>query len=118
MPQNTLAVPQRSYSLSRLGYAAGLHRDGVPDIAVKSYRLLIHAYYRFFCRYRPCIDLQHVFHLFDVVIVEFGDAPHFFPATAGGRGLATRCEWSRGPTRGTSLRLTASCATIRTVQRA
>ena len=31
---------------------------------------------------RLLIDAQNVFHLADVVGVEFGDAPHFFPATA------------------------------------
>jgi hypothetical protein len=30
---------------------------------------------------RLFVRLQNVFHLGDVVVVEFGHAPHFFPAT-------------------------------------
>jgi hypothetical protein len=31
---------------------------------------------------RLFVRLQNVFHLGDVLVVEFGHAPHFFPATA------------------------------------
>src|SRR5450755_4146856 len=43
------------------------------------------------------IDRQNVFHLSKVLGVEIGDAPHFFPATASGRGCSTKHGWSRVP---------------------
>src|SRR5213594_1489142 len=73
-----------------LGHAARFHRQGNSDIVVKSYRLLIQADDRLLGRPRLFIDLQHVFHSFDVFLVEFGDAPHFFSATAATRGVVTR----------------------------
>src|ERR1700728_4282190 len=115
MPQNTLAVPQRSYSLSRFCHAAGFHGDGVSDLVVESDWLFVHTHHRFFGRQRLFIDLQHRFHMLDIVVVEVGNTPHFFPATAGGRGSATRSGLP--PYLGTSLRLTASSAISRTVQR-
>src|ERR1022692_4638435 len=78
-----------------LGHAARFHGQGFSDIVVKSHRLFIYAHHRLFGRQRPFIDFQHIFHRLDVFVIELGDAPHFFPATAEGRVLATRSELSR-----------------------
>jgi hypothetical protein len=43
------------------------------------------------------VDRQHVFHLLDVRLVQLGDAPHFFPATASTRGFAAKLGLSLGP---------------------
>jgi hypothetical protein len=56
---------------------------------------------------------RDIFHLGDVLVIDFGDAPHFFPATAGRRGAVTGRERFPFP-RGASRRLTASSAAIRT----
>src|ERR1022692_4729065 len=78
-----------------LGHAARFYGQGFSDIVVKSHRLFIYAHHRLFGRQRPFIDFQHIFHRLDVFVIELGDAPHFFPATAEGRVLATRSELSR-----------------------
>src|ERR1019366_1460957 len=78
-----------------LGHAARFHGQGFSDIVVKSHRLFLYAHHRLFGRQRPFIDFQHIFHRLDVFVIELGDAPHFFPATAEGRVLATRSELSR-----------------------
>jgi len=43
------------------------------------------------------IHRQNVFHLPDVLFVQFGHAPLFFPATASNRGFRARRELSLGP---------------------
>ena len=52
------------------------------DIGVQRDRLLIQTDHRFFGIVGLFIRLQNVLHLGDVVFIEFGHAPHFFPATA------------------------------------
>src|SRR6185295_4728861 len=37
--------------------------------------------------------LQDVFHFGDIGIIQVGDRPHFFPATASGRGSTGESEW-------------------------
>ena len=64
------------------------------DIGMQRYRLLVQTHHRLLSIIRAFISLQDVFHLLDVLVGEVGDAPHFFPATAGGRGAATGREWS------------------------
>src|SRR6266853_169749 len=65
---NTFAVPHRSYSLSCLAGFVRLFIDG-----------------------------QHILHLPDVLFIQFRDAPHFFPATASGRGFAAKSGLSPAP---------------------
>ena len=43
------------------------------------------------------VRFQDVFHASDVFVGQFRNAPHFFPATAGGRGEATEFEWFLSP---------------------
>src|SRR5512135_2844253 len=62
--QKTLAVPRRSYSLSR---------------RASGDRLLIQTDYRFLLVIRPFVYFQDVFHLGDVFFIEVGHHPHFFP---------------------------------------
>ncbi len=61
---------------SRFGRGTGAH------IGMQRDRLLIQADHRFGGIVRLFVRLQHVFHFGDVFVIEFGDAPHFFPATA------------------------------------
>ena len=62
--------------------ASRLGRRGWPHIGMQRDRLLIQTDYRLLRIIRPLVDFQNVFHLGDVVVIEFGHAPHFFPATA------------------------------------
>ena len=61
---------------SRLGWGSG------ADIGRQRDRLLIQTHHWLGAVARPFLGLQDVFHLGDVFLVEFGHAPHFFPATA------------------------------------
>src|SRR5664279_1852498 len=72
---------------SRLGRRRGAH------VGVQRDWLLIHTHHRFLGIVGLFIGLQHVFHLGDVLVIEFGHAPHFFPATAGGRGRGAESGW-------------------------
>jgi hypothetical protein len=56
-------------------------RRGWPHIGVQGDRLLIQADYRLLRIVRPFVHFQDVFHLDDVVVIEVGHHPHFFPAT-------------------------------------
>ena len=64
------------------GFPSWHGRRGRPHIGVQSDRLLIQADHWFLRVIRPFVHLQNVFHLGDVVIIQVGDHPHFFPATA------------------------------------
>src|SRR5215831_2510220 len=77
--QKTLAVPRRSYSLSRR--PSGCCRRRGSHIGVQGDRFLIQTDYRFLLVIRPFVHLQDVFHLGDVFFIEVGHHPHFFPAT-------------------------------------
>jgi hypothetical protein len=70
---------------------------GRSDIGVQRHRLLVQANHRLLRIVGAFISFQDVFHLGDVLVIEVGDAPHFFPATAGGRGAATGRERSPFP---------------------
>ena len=63
-------------------FAPRFGRRGGTNVGVQRDRLLIQADYRFLRIVRLFVDFQNVFHLGDVVFIEFGHAPHFFPATA------------------------------------
>src|ERR1022692_4489761 len=78
-----------------LGHATRFHRNRLTNLTVKNDCFLIHADHRLLGGKWPFIDLQYVFHPLNVFFVQFGNAPYFFPATAGGRGLATKLGWSR-----------------------
>src|SRR6516165_632665 len=72
--QNVLAVPQR--------FSARHSRRSCSHIGMQSDGLLIQANYWFCAPIRTLIEFQDIFHLVDVLLIEVGDAPHFFPATA------------------------------------
>src|SRR5216684_7925519 len=55
-------------------------------------RLLIHTNHRFPLTQRLFVDGQDVLHAPDVLLIQFRHAPHFFPATASGRGFPARPE--------------------------
>ena len=59
-----------------------LGRRGGAHVGVQRDRLLIQTHHRLLGIVGFFIRLQHVFHLVDVLVIEFGYAPHFFPATA------------------------------------
>jgi hypothetical protein len=49
---------------------------------MEGYRFFVQTDDWFGCIIRVLIDFQDIFHLLEVFIVQVGDAPHFFPATA------------------------------------
>ena len=57
-------------------------RRSGTDIRMQCHRFLVQADYRLLGIVGLLIHLQHVLHLGDVVFIEVGHAPHFFPATA------------------------------------
>ena len=72
---------------------SGSHRPRRTHVRMQRYRLFVQAYYRFVHPIRFLIDRQYVLHLFEVVLVQFRHAPHFFPATASGRGFQGVSGW-------------------------
>jgi hypothetical protein len=68
-------------------------RRGRPQIGVQGDRLLVSADHWLFGIIRPLIQFQNIFHLGDVLVIEIGHYPHFFPATASDRGLAGVSGW-------------------------
>src|SRR6266852_4745291 len=81
-------------------------------------RLLVQAEHRLLGIVWLFIRLQHVLHLGDIVLIEIGHHPTFFSRHGLRSWLSKRMRMVSLPTRGTSLRFTASSATSRTVQRA
>src|ERR1700736_2249836 len=73
------------------------HGPQWTDIGVQDHRLLIHAYDGLTIRQRIFIQGQHIFHAGDVLLIQFGDAPAFFPATASARGSEAGWGSSLGP---------------------
>src|SRR3982751_1577598 len=65
-------------------------RRSRTDIGVQRDGLLIQTYHRLLEMVRLLIGFQNLFHLGEVLLVEFRHAPHFFPATASGRGFPAR----------------------------
>src|SRR5260370_37298850 len=72
------------------GYPSRLHRHRRPDFLMQHHRFLVDTHHRFPCRERLFVHCQHILHAHDVVLIEFGHAPHFFPATVSGRGFRAR----------------------------
>src|SRR5262249_37293403 len=54
---------------------------GWSHIGVQGDRLLIHTDYRLSLVIGPLVYFEDVFHLGDVVVIQVGHHPHFFPAT-------------------------------------
>src|SRR5579884_2197553 len=73
-----------------------LHRARRANLGVQHHRLFIHADHRFLLRERLFIQCQHVFHARNVLLIQFGDAPAFFPATASDRGSQAGYGWFPG----------------------
>src|SRR6185312_6832618 len=61
-------------------------RRGWADVGMQRDWLLVQTHHRFLWIVGFFIRFQNVLHLGDVVFIEFGYAPHFFPATALSRG--------------------------------
>src|SRR5262249_22985253 len=53
-----------------------------PNMGMRGHRFFVQTNYRFGWIVWSFIGLQHVLHLGDVLFIDFGHAPHFFPATA------------------------------------
>ncbi len=117
--QKTLAVPQRSPFVIPPRFSSWNRWRCRPQVSMQGDRLLIYADHRFLRVIRPLVHLKDVLHLGDIGIIQVGHHPHYFPATVS-RSMAPteRIRMVSLPTRGTNLRLTASSATRRTVQRA
>ena len=73
-------------------FAARGGRSRRTNMGMERHGLFVQANYWFFRVIRSFVDLRNIFQAFDLVVVKFGDAPHFFPATAGGRGAPARSE--------------------------
>src|ERR1700687_2089746 len=80
-----------------LGDLARTRREGRSQIRVERDRFFVQANHRLDGTIGVLINCQDVFHLADVLGVQVGDAPHFFPATASGRGWPTKPGGSRAP---------------------
>src|SRR5713101_8924538 len=104
--ESEMAARLRFYSTENIGGPAPLifvvpsrlsswnrWRSG-PQVGVQSDRLLVYAEHRLLRVIRPFVHLQDVFHLGDILIIQVGYHPHFFPATASGRGSTGESEWS------------------------
>src|ERR1700694_5940620 len=80
-----------------LGDLARTRREGRSQIRVERDRFFVQANHRLRSTIGFLINCQDVFHLAEVLRVHVGDPPHFFPATASGRGWSTKPGWSRAP---------------------
>src|SRR5712692_3041525 len=68
------------------------HGQGRTNLLGEHHRFLIHPNHRFPFTQRLFVHGQDVFHPPDVLLIQFRHAPHFFPATASGRGFPARPE--------------------------
>ena len=103
--EGEMAARLRFYGAENIGGPAALifvipsrfpswhRRRGGPHVGVQGDRLLIQADHRLLRVIRPFVHLQDVFHLGDIVVIEVGHHPHFFPATVSDRGSAGESEW-------------------------
>src|ERR1700682_3936168 len=80
-----------------LGDLARTRRQGRSQIRVERDRFFVQANHRLGGTIGVLINCQNVVHLAEILGVQVGDAPHFFPATASGRGWSTKPGWSRAP---------------------
>src|SRR6202165_3091713 len=85
-----------------LGDLARTRRQGRSQIRVERDRFFVQANHRLGSTIGVLINCQDVFHLAEGLGVPVGDTPHFFPATASGRGWSTKTGWARGPLAGPS----------------
>src|SRR5260370_18593770 len=69
------------------GHPPRLHSYRRPDFLMQNHRFLVDTHHWFPCRERLLIDCQYILHARDVLLIEFGHAPHFFPATVLDRGF-------------------------------
>ena len=72
----------RANSLSRRTSASRLGGRGRADVRIQRDWLLIQAHHRFGWIVWFFVGPHHVFHPGDVLVIEFGHTPNFFPATA------------------------------------
>src|SRR6266699_3171982 len=68
------------------------HGQGRTNLLGEHHRFLIHPNHRFPFTQRLFVHGQDVFHPPDVLLIQFRHAPHFFPATASGRGFPAKPE--------------------------
>src|ERR1019366_2413597 len=73
-----------------------LHPHRGPQAPMQHHTLLAHAPHRPLSRQRLFRPRQHVFHAPDVLLIQYPHAPHFFPATASGRGFPATSAPSPG----------------------
>ena len=63
-------------------FPARFRRGGRPDVGMQRHWLFVQTHYGFLRIVRPLIGFQNTLHLGNVFVIEVGDAPHFFLATA------------------------------------
>src|SRR5271167_2480743 len=68
------------------------HGPGRTNVLVEHDRFLVHAHHRFPLTQRLFVHGQDVLHAPDIFLIQLRHAPHFFPATASGRGFPARPE--------------------------
>src|SRR5215472_927125 len=76
-------------------HAPGRHRLRGANVLVQHDRLFVHAHHGFPLAQRFFVHRQDILHASDIFFIQFRHAPHFFPATASGRGFPARHGWSR-----------------------
>jgi hypothetical protein len=77
------------------GSSSRLHRQRGTGVGMQHHRLLVDADHRCSLPERLFIQPQHLLHAGDVLLIQLPHAPHFFPATASGRGFPAAPGWSR-----------------------
>src|ERR1019366_2151912 len=90
----------------RFGFDSAKHVGGSTTLVfpipprhpsrIQPHRLLAHAHHRLLFRQRLFVHRQHVFHAPDLLLIQYPHAPHFFPATASGRGFPAKSAPSPG----------------------
>src|SRR5271157_2037771 len=70
-----------------------LHGQRRTNLLVEHHRFLVHTNHRFPLTQRLFVHGQDVLHAPDIFLIQFRHAPHFFPATASGRGFRARPGW-------------------------
>src|SRR6266536_4237543 len=73
------------------------HGLGRTNFLMEHHRFLVHTDHRFPLIQRLFVHRQDVLHAPDVLLIQFRHAPHFFPATASGRGFPAKPESSPVP---------------------
>jgi len=68
-------------------HSSGPHRLRTANVLVQNHRFLIHTNHWLLLASRLLIHRQNVLPALDILLLQFRHAPHFFPATALGRGF-------------------------------